>query len=131
MLEAMAGSRSQGEAAARLGITRRHLSRLLRETRETPCLNGTPETAYGGETRSDSALLTYGRSAPTFNRVSTTAAMTENPKLTIELPRNLKDWLERKALDRKQRDGGRFSVAPLVRELLEREMNAEKKGGTE
>lgn len=40
-------------------------------------------------------------------------------KVTLDLPKHLKDWLEQKALDRKQAGGGRFAISPIVVEILE------------
>lgn len=45
---------------------------------------------------------------------------TEN--VSVQLPKTMKDWLERKALERKQRSGGRFAVSPIIVELIERAM---------
>lgn len=72
--------------------------------------------------------LTSWLPAPSFRRVSSVASMVEmeTSKMTFEPPKELKDWLEKKALDRKQTQGGRFAVSPIIVEILQRAKAAEE-----
>jgi hypothetical protein len=74
-----------------------------------------------------SPALTCWLPAPSFHRVETVEAV-ETAKMTFEPPKHLKDWLERKALERKQASGGRFAVSPVIVEILEARMREEQEG---
>lgn len=46
-------------------------------------------------------------------------------RIAVDMPRPVKEWLERKALERKQRgELRRMAMSPIVVELIEREMGA-------
>lgn len=115
-------------AARALGMSRRHLTRLLHETpslASTPCLTETPsldETSNGGkasngtETPSDSRLLTYAGNGPIFRGMASAPV-----SVSVELPGDLAEWLEDEALARKRREGRpRPAKSPIVVEALER-----------
>lgn len=48
-------------------------------------------------------------------------------KLSLELPRDVAEWLEVEALRRKHRDGGRWSKSPIVVEAV-RALMAQEQG---
>lgn len=130
------------EAARLLGIGRQYLHRLLAGPFGASVARGdSGDTVAEGDAdghvetvaRTLSKPLTYRRQAPTLGvNMSTAPLMVEDAKITMELPKPMKDWLEKKALERKQRNGGRMAVSPILVELIEREMAAEgraKDGG--
>jgi len=116
-------------AAILLGVSRRHLTRLLGRTSETRCLTETGETGAasrtlklvsGRETLPNESLSTHGRRVPTFGFVSTVATMAEETvRVAFDIPKSCLDWLETEALRRKQREGGRMAKSPIVVELIE------------
>lgn len=111
-------------AARLLGVSRRHLSRILNETGETPRLTETirtSATSSSGETPSRSAALTYGGAVPTLGDMSTPHVTTEPPveKLSVELDSDMKRWLELEALKMKHERGfARPSMARVIVEAL-------------
>jgi hypothetical protein len=111
-------------AAGLLGLSRRHLTRLVAETVDV------------GETRSASRALTAHEASPTFQIVrARTKARSNGPrehaeKISFELPARLKRWLEQEALRRKHaRGGGRMAIGPIVAELIEQAMARERHEG--
>lgn len=134
------------DAAKILGITRRHLTRVLgenpwlretRETRETPGPGETDETPSltemrrgtgDGETPSRSGSLTYRRAAPSFRDVNTAPVATmdtdiqEERRVNIEpsIKQSNADRLELEAVREKQRTGAsRPNKSVLVDRALE------------
>jgi hypothetical protein len=79
----------------------------------------------------DLKSLTYGHPAHTLVAMSSAVPVTPNEEaqVTLALPKPMKDWLEKKALERKQRDGGRFAISPIVEELIEAAMAVDHEGG--
>jgi hypothetical protein len=133
-------------AAQELGLTRRHLSRMLNgETPETPSPTETPGTSSPTETGETTSLtetggtsrltmtthgghagvtptraesLTYGHTRPTLHPVET-AATVDIHRMAIDLPKPWVDWLEQEALRRKQSgQQSRPAKSPVVLEAL-------------
>ena len=137
--EALRIAGSVTAAAPLLGISRRYLTKILSEIKDR-CENGGNGENSGnhdqerhdhmqeGENLSLSETLTYEHRTPTLRANMSTALMAvpETSKLTMEFPKRVKDWAEQKALARKQREGGRFAIAPIFVELAEREMAREE-----
>jgi len=98
--EALAG-RTVEEAASTLGCSPRQLYRLKR------------------------ALLTERQ--PEAPKLAAPPPAKPVTKLSVLVPKHVKDWLEVEALKRKQRDRlPRLSVAPVVVELVEEAMRREQ-----
>lgn len=138
-------------AAAALGITRRHLTRLLapgesrrlketmatanetRETEETSCLTetkdapetiGTPATAGPTETRTSDRSLTYGGFAPTFRDVSTLATKateTSDPRVSHAVTLLDSLWEWARIRAVKTRKSASEVIEDLVRQEKDRE----------
>jgi len=151
MAEALHVAGTVEKAAKMLGISRRHLTRVrssmrrgtprLIETNETSRLTETEETAEpsrlvhatetrrGSETATPTNALTYGHHAPTLHPMSTAVAPTTDAtreadpvsRVAFDLPKSLTDWLDEKALRRKQERGeSRPSKSRIVAELIAR-----------
>jgi hypothetical protein len=89
----------------------------------------TPPDTDGGVGPTVLPALTYWLPAPSFHHVSSALAVTtDEAKIQIVLPKPLKDWLERKALDQKQSNGGRFAVSPVIVDILEAQRLREERG---
>lgn len=132
-------------AATLLGITRRHLTRLLRqgetkgrtetmgltetsETRETTETSSLTETSDASETATHADSLTYRRARPRFPAVSTPSMhVEEKASLNLpDLPRSCKEWLEDQALLLKRKTGAsRASMTAVVVQLIQRERERE------
>ena len=140
--EALRDTKSKKDAARVLGIGRQYLHRLLAMPAFAEAVSHVA-TGYAGDTGdagsgvatipgvaiSDSKPLTYPRPAPTFPRVSTAIQITtEEVKVptTMAIKKAVKDWAELRALNRKQREGGRGGIAKVFEELAEREMAREE-----
>jgi hypothetical protein len=136
-LEITAGNRTR--AAALLQMNRQHLQDVLARYARLAAGVG-PVGVVGRSDSSDTEgadgrvgptilpSLTYWLPAPTFRSMSSAVAVTDEAKITIGLPKPLKDWLERKALDQKQASGGRFAVSPVIVEILEAQRLREEQG---
>lgn len=139
--EALRVAGSVTKAAPLLGISRRYLTKILSEIKargenKENSGNGENHATEGhgamheGENSTLSNSLTYRHREPTLSRMGTAVAVApeahETSKLTMEFPKRVKDWAEQKALARKQREGGRFAIAPIFVELAEREMAREE-----
>jgi DNA-binding phage protein len=143
--EAMRLCETITDAAKQLGMSRRHLTRLLSGTRspaekrrlaatgslrrpgETSSLIEPVETVDGrgtGETGSAYPSLTYGGNRPTFRAVSTVLmAADDEVVVTLKLPRRCAQWLDQKAVERKYSAGqSKAAKSPIVVELIEQAM---------
>lgn len=116
-------------AARLLGVSRRHLSRILNEKSETSRLTETIRTGTDrntGETLTRSAALTYGGAVPRLTNMSTPHVTTEPcpekppvEKLSVDLDPDMKRWLELEALKMKHEQGhSRPSMARVIVEAL-------------
>jgi hypothetical protein len=120
-------------AATLLGLSRRHLTRLLSETQrlrrtgetgETTSLNGTPRGDRSAGTPTVGSSLTYGQTDPSLRVVTSAPTITseamETVDIQVSLPRDLAAWLELEALLLKQQKGAsRASKSVVVAEALE------------
>ena len=117
-------------AAAELGITRRHLSRLLsgetRRTKRTRCL---AVTGIHLVTPTSGGSLTYEHPGSHILGVTTTQTtpMAEEDvvSVTLDLPKTCVEWIELEAVRWKHRTGARHPakspiVADLIREAMRR-----------
>lgn len=106
-------------AAESLGITRRHLSRLLHgETRRTRCL---ARTWTDRETPTDEDSLTYADATAHIHVVPTTQThqADEVVSVTLDLPKACVEWLELAAVRWKHRTGARHPAkSPVVADLI-------------
>lgn len=111
--------------------SRHHLTRLTGMTVLTGDTERQVETALGALTGTPEESLTSRHAMPTLGRrvhMGSMAVVAEKAteELKVQLPKRMKDWLERKALHRKQTgEARRFAVSPIVVELIEREMTRE------
>lgn len=75
---------------------------------------------------SDSKSLTSGDPAPTVPAMDSVADQTdvetEWVAVTVQLPKPLKERLEREALEEKQKTGGRFALSPIVVRYIKKGM---------
>lgn len=115
----------------------------LSETGETSSLTGTDEAGEmrsGTETLSKRKQLTYASGGSTFSTVATataehrTDAVTDDPapkkSITVEIPLELYQWVEREALRRKHLGfTNRMAMGPIVIEALERHRRKTDGGG--
>lgn len=127
-LETTSGNRTH--AARLLQMSRQHLQDVLAKyARMVEAVRPTDSTTAGDTDKpvvpTVLPALTYWLPGPSFHRVDTVDAV-ETATMTFAPPKHLKDWLERKALDRKQSSGGRFAVSPVIVEILERARAAEE-----
>ena len=149
LVEAMNASAGNVQrAAVLLGISCRWLTQLLRRNRllaeksvptEQPESSDRSVSGDPGEKATLYVPLTYKRADPSFPRMTAVVGSAENAAdsakarrgvvLTIEgCPKEIKDWLERKALARKQRTGGRFAISPIAVEIFLEAMARDEEG---
>lgn len=128
LLEWAATVTPQKVAAAALGISRRHLVRMLKETRETQSLNETSRlsnAASGDETPTDDGSLTYGRVEPHIATMQTETP--EAVSMTIDLPRDCAEWVEEQAVKLRHETGAsRIAKSPVMARLVREAMAREK-----
>lgn len=104
------------DTVARVASSDTVASRDTRDTKDRVASVGTVVPSIGRS-------LTSGRREPTLPHMDAVADQTVGiENLSIQVPKRVKDWLERQALERKQRTGGRFAVSPIIVELIERAM---------
>jgi hypothetical protein len=115
------------DAAAELGITRRHLSRLLsgetRRTKRTRCLLVTNTHPV---TRTDCESLTYGHAGSDILGVPATQPATTDGEVlsvTLDLPKACVEWIELEAVRWKHRTGAPHPAkSPVVADLIREAM---------
>lgn len=122
-----AANGNKTKAARSLGMSRRHLYRLLSRSlvdtpgnAETPCHSETSDNGSAGVTPTLDAALTYSRSTPTFRSVEL-GATAEVKEISVEIPMDLYDWLDDEAHLRKRAERRpRPAKSPIVIEALQR-----------
>lgn len=149
LIEALSIARgNKSHAAKLLGLSRQHLHRILLD----PSRHGLPDdgvspgdavtegdaeptissrAAAAAVTRSAYPSLTYAVARPTLVAVSTqqAAAAEDGVTVTLVLPRHCVEWLDLESIKRKHALGhGKSSKAPIVVELIEREISREAAG---